>query len=78
MTEKVYTAIMFGNADNHTTDTYNLYNTYINRVKITRDVKWAEWKRTDKEYLVPGIEEENIPTSYLENKLPVHVTPNEG
>ena len=47
MTEKVYTAIMFGNADNHTRDTYNLYNTYINRVKVTRDVKWAEWNRTD-------------------------------
>ena len=42
---------------------------------MTRDVKWADWKITDteetlkifceahEEYFVPGIEDDNIPTS---------------
>ena len=31
-----------------------------------------------KEYLVPVIEEANIPTSELEDKMPVHLIPDEG
>ena len=30
------------------------------------------------ENLVPGIEEDKIPTSYPEDKFPVHVIPDEG
>ena len=57
---------------------------------MTRDVKWADRKKTNpaetlkvfheaqKEYLVPGIEEDVIPTSKSENKMPVHVIPDEG
>ena len=52
---------------------------------MTRDVKWANWKMNDpeetlnmfreenKEYLVPGIEEDNICTTKPEEKMPVHV-----
>ena len=44
MMYKMYKAIMIGYADNHTRDTYTLYNTDIKRVIMTRDVKWEEWK----------------------------------
>ena len=66
---------MVGYTDNHTRDTYKLYNPENNRVIMTRGVKWSEWKMTHpaetlkmfrdilEEYLVPGIEEDNIPTS---------------
>ena len=57
---------------------------------MTRDIKWADWKINDpaetlkmihkanKEYLVPGIEEDIIPISEPEDKMPVHVIPDEG
>ena len=66
---------MVGYAENYTRDTYKLYNTDNKRVITTRDVKWADWKMTDtaetlkmlrdahKEYMVLGIEEDNITTS---------------
>ena len=87
MTDKTFKAIMVGYANNHTRDTYKLYNPETKRVVMTRGVKWAYWKYTDptetlkmlreaeKEYLVPGIEEDVIPTSKSENNMPVHVIP---
>ena len=57
---------------------------------MTRDVKWAYWKITnpaetlkmfrkaEKEYLVPGIEGNIIPKSEPEDKMPLHVIPDEG
>ena len=54
------------------------------------DVKWEDWKNTDpaetlkmfreaeKEDLVPCIEEDIIPTSEPEYKMPVHIIPDEG
>ena len=81
---------MVGYADNHMRDTYKLYNPETKRVIITRDVKWVDWKMTDpadtlkmfceanKEYLVPGIEEDIIPTSEPEKNMPVNVIPDEG
>ena len=38
---------MVGYADNHTRDTYNLYNPETKRVIMNRDVKWVDWKNTD-------------------------------
>ena len=49
MDYKTYKAIMVGYADNHTRDTYKLYNTKTKRVIMKRDVKWAEWKMIDPE-----------------------------
>ena len=81
---------MGGYTDNHTRDTYKLYNPETNRVIMTRGVKWEDWKMTDpadtlkmfyeaeKEYLVPGIEEDIIPTSKPEKRMPVHVITDEG
>ena len=57
---------------------------------MTRDIKWADFKMTnpaetlkisrnaEKESLVPGIEEDIIPTSKPEEKMHVHVIPDEG
>ena len=51
---------------------------------------WDDWKKFDsaktlkmlqeaeKDYLVPGIEEDVIPTSKIEENIPVHVIPDEG
>ena len=59
---------MLGYIYNHARGTYKLFNPDTNRVIMTRDVKWVDWKTTDpsetlkmfhkahKEYLVPGIE----------------------
>ena len=81
---------MVGYADNNTRDTYKLYNPVTKRFIITRDVKWADWKMNDpaetlnvfrkahKEDLVLSTEEENIPTSEPEDKMPAHVIPDEG
>ena len=75
MIGKKIKAIMVGYADNHTRDTYKLYKPETKRVIMTRDVKWADWKmndsaktlkmfrKSDKEDLVPGIEEDIITTS---------------
>ena len=81
---------MAGYAENYTRYTYKLYNPETKRVIMTRDVKWTDWKNTDpaetlnmfreaeKEYLVPGIEEEVIPMSKPEENMPVHVISDEG
>ena len=57
---------------------------------MTRDVTWADWKKTDpaetlkmfreseKEDLVPGIEEDTIPISKPEENMPVYIIPAEG
>ena len=44
MTYKAYKAIMVWYADNHTRDTYRLYNPDTKRVVMTRYFKWAIWK----------------------------------
>ena len=81
---------MIGYEDNHMRDTYKLYNPDTKRTIMTRDVKWADWKIIDpvetfkifrkasKEYQVPYIEEDIIPTSEPEYKMPVHVILDEG
>ena len=57
---------------------------------MTRGIKWADWKLTDiaetlkmlhdahKIYFVAGIQENKIPTSETEDKIPVQVIPDEG
>ena len=87
MTDKTFKAIMVGYTDNHTRDTYKLYNPETKRVVMTRDVKWEDWKITnpaeilkmfckaDKDDLVPGIEEDITTTSEPEDKMHVHVIP---
>ena len=39
--------IMVGYALDHTPDTYRMYNPETNKVVLSRDVRWAEWKDTD-------------------------------
>ena len=47
MTEKTFKEIMEGYADNHTKDTYTLYNSDTKRVIMTRYVQGVDWKMTD-------------------------------
>ena len=56
---------------------------------MTRSIKWVDWKKNptetlkifrevEKDELVPGIEEDIITMSKREDKIAVHVIPNEG
>ena len=36
------------------------------------------FRKAHEEYLVPGIDEDKIPTSETEDNIPVHVIPDEG
>jgi hypothetical protein len=47
MSDKSHKCIMVGYADNHSSDTYRVYDPETRKIRLTRDVKWAEWKRTD-------------------------------
>jgi hypothetical protein len=41
--------IMVGYADNHSPDTYRMFDPSTNRIKSTRDVRWADWNRNKPE-----------------------------
>ena len=81
---------MVGYADNNTRGTYKLYKPETKRVVMTRDVKWEDWKITNpvgtlemfcesnKEDLVPGTDEDIIPTSESDDKILLYVMPDEG
>ena len=85
MTDKTFKAIKMGYDENHTRDTYKLYNSETKGVIMTRNVKWMDWnindpadtlkmfREAEKEDLVPGIEENVIPTSKPEENIHVHV-----
>jgi transposase InsO family protein len=45
--DKTTKCIMVGYADDHSPDTYRMFNPETNKVILSRDVRWAEWKRTD-------------------------------
>ena len=45
--DKILKTIMVRYADNHTRDTYKLYNTKTKRVITKRGFKWADWKMAD-------------------------------
>jgi len=45
--EKSVKCIMVGYADNHSGDTYQMYNPTTGQVCLTRDMSWAVWKRMD-------------------------------
>ena len=89
ITDNTFKDIMGVYRENHTRDTYKLYNTETKRAIITWDIKWVDWKMTDpaetlkifceahKEYLVPGIEEYKITTSEPEDNIPVQIIPYE-
>ena len=45
--DKTFKAIMVRYVENHTHDTYKIYNPHKNRVIIILDIKWADWKETN-------------------------------
>ena len=47
MTDKKFKSIVVGHDDNNARDTYKLTNPVSNRVIMTRNVNWWDWKKTD-------------------------------
>ena len=45
--QKKINSIMVGYANNHTRETYKLYDRETKIFLMTRDVKWADWKMTN-------------------------------
>ena len=45
--ESTVKCIMVGYSDEHSGDTYQMFDPMTNKVRNTCDVRWAEWKRTD-------------------------------
>jgi len=45
--EKSTKCIMVGYTDNHSADTYRMYDPQTNTVHLTHDVRWADWHCTD-------------------------------
>ena len=82
-TEKTYKTIIVGYVENHTRNTYKLYNPETDRVIMTGGVKCSDCKMTNsveilkilrdahKEGLLPGIEKDKIPISEPEDKISV-------
>ena len=45
--EKSHKCIMVGYAEDHSPDTYRMFNPETKSIFLTRDVKWADWSRPD-------------------------------
>jgi hypothetical protein len=39
--------IMVGYSDDHSPDTYRMYDPNTKMIKSTRDIRWTDWKRND-------------------------------
>ena len=46
-TPKAQKCIMVGYADNHSADTYRMFNPSTKSILLSRDIKWADWHRPD-------------------------------
>jgi len=46
-TEKSIKCVMVGYADDHSSNTYRMYDPMMGTVQCSRDVIWLEWKRAD-------------------------------
>ena len=73
MSEKGKTAMMVGYASNHGAGTYRLYNPHTNRIVLSRDVKWADFKprKLEKEMVEmfePGIENDDTEEQLMEKE----------
>jgi len=47
MEDRAIKCIMVGYGNNHSGDTYRLYNPSTKRIILSRDVTWSDWKVTD-------------------------------
>ena len=82
---------MVGYAKSHSGDTYRMFNPATKRIILSRDVKWAEWKRTDPKSnmdvfvkydstdIVPGIDEVVVEIAKLPeiDKATIHLIPDD-
>jgi len=60
-TDKSVKCLMVGYADDHSGDTYQMYDPMTGCVRITRDVIWSEWKRVDPKETMKVFEERKGP-----------------
>ena len=89
--ERAIKAIMVVYAKSHSGDTYRMFNPATKRIILSRDVKWAEWKRTDPKSnmdvfvkydstdIVPGIDEVVVEIAKLPeiDKATIHLIPDD-
>jgi len=73
--EKLVKCIMVGYADDHSGDTYQMYDPTTGQVRLTRDVSWAAWKRTDpaetlKIFKKDEMTKENMPVGAADDDKP--------
>jgi len=62
-TDKSVKCVMVGYADDHSGDTYRMYDPMTNTVRCTRDVKWAAWTRSDPKETMKIFEAQQQPMS---------------
>ena len=89
--ERAIKCIFVGYGSNHSGDTYRMYNPETKRTVLTRDVKWAEFKKIDPKDnmdafikydstdIIPGIDELVIEVKQVEDidKAEIHVIPDD-
>jgi len=73
--EKSVKCIMVGYADDHSGDTYQMYDPTTRQVHLTRYVSWAAWKRTDpaetlKIFEKDKMRKDNMPVGAAEDNEP--------
>jgi len=82
LTEKSTKCMCLGYAENHSGDTYRVYNLSTKRVMLTRDVKWMEWHGigsvTDSVEEVQSGEEQNVANASDEKKDTPAMTSDSG
>jgi hypothetical protein len=61
--------IMVGEADDHHQDTSGMFDSSTKEVILSRDVKWAEWKRSDPASSLPLIMHKGTPLRNGEDKI---------
>ena len=64
--DKSFKCIMVGYADQHSPDTYQMYNPTTKSVILSRDIRWAEWTRIDPT---------NSLSQYLDQRPGIDTTP---
>jgi len=83
-TDKSWKGIFVGYAnDDHSSDTYRIYNLATNKIILTRDVRWADWQRVDPEKSVrewidepqPVVDAKQGNTKKIPKDLPDHLVP---
>ncbi len=55
MKSKSYPCLMVGYAHNHSNDTYRMYNPATDEIILSRDIKWADWRKLQPDRVISSI-----------------------